>query len=125
MLIELDYETLSALESALIVAEVAKERDAKDWANIADSIGALEQSQGAKEMAAFCHRQAGRYRKALDALDKAKEDPGRSDTATRVQNDDTHIVTHKDIKSKGVVGLDGAQRNAGLLGGDPRGGEIR
>ena len=31
MLIELDYETVSALESALIVAEDSKMRDAKDW----------------------------------------------------------------------------------------------
>ena len=35
MLMELDYETVSALESALIVAEDSKMRDAKDWANIA------------------------------------------------------------------------------------------
>ena len=40
MLMELDYETVSALESALIVAEDSKMRDAKDWANIAESLGA-------------------------------------------------------------------------------------
>ena len=34
MLMELDYETVSALESALIVAEDSKMRDAKDWANL-------------------------------------------------------------------------------------------
>ena len=41
MLMELDYETVSALESALIVAEDSKMRDAKDWANIAESLGCL------------------------------------------------------------------------------------
>ena len=40
MLIELDYETVSALESALIAAEDSKMRDAKDWGNIAESMGA-------------------------------------------------------------------------------------
>ena len=39
MLIELDYETVSALESALIVAEDSKMRDTKDWGNIAESMG--------------------------------------------------------------------------------------
>lgn len=39
MLMELDYEAVSALESALIVAEDSKMRDAKDWANIAESLG--------------------------------------------------------------------------------------
>lgn len=46
MLMELDYETVSALESALIVAEDSKMRDAKDWANIAESLGASEQRPG-------------------------------------------------------------------------------
>ena len=35
MLMELDYETVSAL----IVAEDSKMLDAKDWANIAESLG--------------------------------------------------------------------------------------
>ena len=51
---ELDYETVSALESALIVAEDSKMRDAKDWANIAESLGASEQRRAADNLAAFC-----------------------------------------------------------------------
>ena len=54
MLMELDYETVSALESALIVAEDSKMRDAKDWANIAESLGASEQRRAADNLAAFC-----------------------------------------------------------------------
>ena len=74
MLIELDYETVSALESALTVAEVSKARDAKDWGNIAESMGASEQSQAAADLAAFCRGQANRFRKAMDALQKAKKE---------------------------------------------------
>ena len=74
MLIEMDYETLSALESALIAAEVSKARDAKDWGNIAESMGASEQSQAAADLAAFCRGQANRFRKAMDALQKAKKE---------------------------------------------------
>ena len=84
MLMELDYETVSALESALIVAEDSKMRDAKDWANIAESLGASEQRRAADNLAAFCRGQANSYRKAMDALQQAKkEGPSRSDTATR------------------------------------------
>ena len=54
MLMELDYEAVSALESALIVAEDSKMRDAKDWANIAESLGASEQRRAADNLAAFC-----------------------------------------------------------------------
>ena len=74
MLIELDYETVSALESALIVAEDRKMRDAKDWGNIAESMGASEQSQTAEELAAFCRKQANSYRKAMDVLQTAKKE---------------------------------------------------
>ena len=74
MLIELDYETLSALESALTVAEVSKMRDAKDWGNIAESMGASEQSRAAADLAAFCRKQANCYRKAMDALQEAKKE---------------------------------------------------
>ena len=80
MLMELDYETVSALESALIVAEDSKMLDAKDWANIAESLGASEQRRAADNLAAFCGGQADRYRKALQ---RAKKGPRRSDTATR------------------------------------------
>ena len=83
MLMELDYETVSALESALIVAEDSKMRDAKDWANIAESLGASEQRRAADNLAAFCGGHADRYRKAMDALQRAKKGPSRSDTATR------------------------------------------
>lgn len=72
MLIELDYETVSALESALIVAEDSKMRDAKDWGNIAESMGAANQRQAAEDLAAFCRKQANSYRKAMDALQTAK-----------------------------------------------------
>ena len=74
MLIELDYETVSALESALIVAEDSKMRDAKDWGNIAESMGAANQRQAAEDLAAFCRKQADRYRKAMDALQVAKKE---------------------------------------------------
>ena len=77
MLMELDYETVSALESALIVAEDSK------MANIAESLGASEQRRAADNLAAFCGGQADRYRKAMDALQRAKKGPSRSDTATR------------------------------------------
>lgn len=75
MLMELDYETVSALESALIVAEDSKMRDAKDWANIAESLGASEQRRAADNLAAFCGGQADRYRKAMDALQRGKKRP--------------------------------------------------
>ena len=65
---------MSALESALIVAEDRKMRDAKDWGNIAESMGASEQSQAAWELAAFCRKQANSYRKAMDALQVAKKE---------------------------------------------------
>ena len=74
MLIELDYETVSALESALIVAEDSKMRDAKAWGNIAESMGASKQRQAAEDLAAFCRKQADRYRKAMDALQVAKKE---------------------------------------------------
>ena len=84
MLMDLDYETVSALESALIVAEDSKMRDAKDWANIAESLGASEQRRAADNLAEFCRGQADRYHQALDALQQAKKKgPSRSDTATR------------------------------------------
>ena len=84
MLMELDYETVSALESALIVAEDSKMRDAKDWANIAESLGASERSQAVENMAEFCRGQANSYRKGMDALQQAKKKgPSSSDTATR------------------------------------------
>ena len=74
MLIELDYETVSALESALIVAEDSKMRDAKDRGNIAESMGAANQRQAAEDLAAFCRKQANSYRKAMDALQTAKKE---------------------------------------------------
>ena len=74
MLIELNYETVSALESALIVAEDSKMRDAKDWGNIAESMGAANQRQAAEDLAAFCRKQANSYRKAMDALQTAKKE---------------------------------------------------
>lgn len=83
MLMELDYETVSALESALIVAEDSKMRDAQDWAEMADNQGTQERRQAAENLAAFCRGQANRYRKAMDALQRAKKGPSRSDTATR------------------------------------------
>lgn len=84
MLMELDYETVSALESALIVAEDSKMRDAKDWANIAESLGASGTAPAGGNLAAFCGGQANSYRKAMDALQQAKKKgPSRSDTATR------------------------------------------
>ena len=84
MLMDLDYETVSALESALIVAEDSKMRDAKDWANIAESLGASEQRRAADNLAEFCRGQADSYHKALDALQQAKKKgPSRSDTAPR------------------------------------------
>ena len=78
MLMELDYETVSAL----IVAEDSKMLDAKDWANIAESLGASERSQAVENLAAFCRGQANSYRKAMDALQQEKERPqslGHSD----------------------------------------------
>ena len=72
MLMDLDHETVSALESALIVAEDSKMRDAKDWANIAESLGASEQRRAADNLAEFCRGQADSYHKALDALQQAK-----------------------------------------------------
>lgn len=83
MLMELDYETVSALESALIVAEDSKMRDAQDWAEMADNQGTQERRQAVENLAAFCRGQADRYRKAMDALQRAKKGPSRSDTATR------------------------------------------
>ena len=74
MLIELDYETVSALESALIVAEDSKMRDAKDWGNIAESMGASKQRQASEDLAAFCRKQANSYRKAMDVLQTAKKE---------------------------------------------------
>ena len=74
MLMELDYETVSALESALIVAEVIRAQDAQDWAKMAGSQGAAERRQTAEELAAFCRKQANSYRKAMDALQTAKKE---------------------------------------------------
>ena len=74
MLIELDYETVSALESALIVAKDSKMRDAKAVGHIAESMGAVNQRQAAEDLAAFCRKQADRYRKAMDALQVAKKE---------------------------------------------------
>ena len=74
MLIELDYETVSALESALIAAEVSKTHDAENWANIAESLGASGKCREAEELAAFCRDQAARYRQAMDTLQKAKKE---------------------------------------------------
>ena len=74
MLIELDYETVAALESALIAAEVSKEHDAKQWSNLAESMEAPEKRRAAENMAAFCRQQADSYRKAMAALQKAKRE---------------------------------------------------
>ena len=83
MLMDLDHETVSALESALIVAEDSKMRDAKDWANIAESLGASEQRRAADNLAEFCRGQADSYHKALDALQAKKKGPSHLDTVTR------------------------------------------
>lgn len=74
MLIEMDYETLSALESALIAAEVSKTHDADIWAKIADVQATPELRQAAENLAEFCRGQANRFRKAMDALQKAKKE---------------------------------------------------
>lgn len=79
MILRLDYETVSALESALIVAEVTRARDAKAWRKVAESQGAYSQgasehSREAGELAAFFRRQANRYRTAMDALQKAQRE---------------------------------------------------
>lgn len=74
MLIELDYETVSALESALIAAEVSKERDAKEWRNIAELLEASERRQNAEEMAEYCRKQADRFRATMAALQEAKKE---------------------------------------------------
>ena len=79
---DLDYETVSALESALIVAEDSKMRDAKDWANIAESLGASEQRRAADNLAEFCRGQADSYHKAWMLCSRQKERPqslGHSD----------------------------------------------
>ena len=72
MRIELDYEIVAALESALIVAEVSKAHDAKQWSDLAESMEAPEKRRAAENMAAFCQQQADSYRKAMAALQKAK-----------------------------------------------------
>lgn len=84
MLMELDYETVSALESALIVAEISETRDAQGWAKMADIQKTQERRQAAENLAAFCRGQADRYRKAMDALQQEKKKgPSHSDTVTR------------------------------------------
>lgn len=72
MRMELDYETVAALESALIAAEVSKAHDAKQWSDLAKSMEAPEKRRAAENMAAFCRQQADSYRKAMAALQKAK-----------------------------------------------------
>ncbi|MFQ9917444.1 MAG: hypothetical protein ACLRWQ_14625 [Flavonifractor plautii] len=79
MLMELDYETVSALESALIVAEDSKMRDAKDWPISPSPWGHRKQRRAADNLAAFCGGQANSYRKAMDALQQAKERPQSPD----------------------------------------------
>lgn len=79
MILELDYETVSALESALLLAEITRARDAKAWRTVAYSQGVSEQSREAKELAAFFRRQTTRYRTAMDALQKAQRKAYMSD----------------------------------------------
>lgn len=74
MLIELDYEIVAALESALIAAEVSKTHDAEAWAKMAASQVAPEQIRATEELAAFCQGQADSYRRAMDALQRAKKE---------------------------------------------------
>ena len=74
MLIELDYETVAALESALIVAEISKTHDAEHWAKIADVQETPECRQAAEGMAAFCQGQADKYHWAMGVLQRAKKE---------------------------------------------------
>ena len=74
MQIELDYETMAALESALGVAEANDARDAQSWAKLAGSQEMAGEWQTAEKLAAFFQAQAGRYRRALTALQRAKRE---------------------------------------------------
>lgn len=74
MLIELDYETVSALEAALIVADIADSRYAINFERMAARETDAEARQEALELAAFNRRRAERFRKAQAALERAKEE---------------------------------------------------
>lgn len=74
MLIELDYETVAVLESALTVAEVSKTHDAQYWAKMADVQETPERRQAAEGVAAFCQGQADKYHWAMGVLQRAKKE---------------------------------------------------
>lgn len=74
MLIELDYDTVEAIVSGLIHAEVYHEHDAKQFAELAASQDSLERRQELENLADYHRRHADRFQRARVALLEAKKE---------------------------------------------------
>lgn len=74
MLIELDYDTMEAIVSGLIHAEVYDERDARTFEELAGRQDNLERRQELEGITDEHRRHAARFRRAREALLEAKKE---------------------------------------------------
>lgn len=73
MLIELDYDTVEAIVSGLIHAEVYHEQGAKRFVELAASQYSLERRHALEDTADYHKSHADRFRRARAALREAKK----------------------------------------------------
>lgn len=73
MLIELDYDTVEAIVSGLIHAEVYHEQDAKRFVELTASQDSLERRQALEDTADYHKSHADRFQRAREALLEAKK----------------------------------------------------
>lgn len=74
MLIELDYDTVEAIVSGLIHAEVYHERGAREFEVLADCQDNPERRQEMEGEAGYHQSQADRFQRARGALLEAKKE---------------------------------------------------
>lgn len=74
MLIKLDDDTVEAIVSGLIHAEVYHEHDAKQFVELADRQDNLERRQELEDAADYHRLHADRFRRARAALREAKKE---------------------------------------------------
>ena len=73
---KLDKETVSTIESALIVAELMERREVISWLELSRAQKFPDRRRTMEYRADACSERAGRYRKALAALRNARKEDG-------------------------------------------------
>lgn len=77
---KLDKDTVSTIESALIVAELMERREVISWLELSRAQKFPDRRRTMEYRADACSEQAGRYRKALVALRNARKEDGSEQT---------------------------------------------